>query len=377
MERIALTPRPDWREKMESIGFDFHTLDDVYWDESACYRFSAAEVDLLEGVTQELHEMCIKAVDHVIRNDLLQRLKIPESIAPLVRRSWERREASLYGRFDFRYDGTNPPKLLEYNADTPTALFEASVAQWTWLEELFPQADQFNSIHERLIERWKELAGGFPVSARVNFACVKDNVEDLTTVNYLRDTAMQAGLDTRTLFVEDIGWDAERGRFVDLDHRPIQVIFKLYPWEWLANEEFGAYLAQEPWRALEPAWKLVLSNKAILPVLWELYPDHPNLFPAYDTPVRLLGRPYVKKPIYSREGASITLRDRAGTRTTAGDYGEEGYIYQEYQELPNFGGNFPVVGSWIIGAAAAGMGLREDTDPITRNTSRFIPHYFE
>lgn len=71
--------------------------------------------------------------------------------------SWNEEPPAIYGRFDLAYDGIHPPKLLEYNADTPTALLEASVVQWYWLQDVFPKDDQFNSIHEHLVAKWKEL----------------------------------------------------------------------------------------------------------------------------------------------------------------------------------------------------------------------------
>ena len=113
----------------------------------------------------------------------------------------------------------------------------------------------------------------------------KDHVpeEDEQTVLYLRDTCVQAGVATREVHVEDIGWDAARNVFVDLNGAPIQRCFKLYPWEWLWHEEFGPKLTQDPVRFIEPAWKMLLSNKGLLPVLWELFPDHPNLLPAYES----------------------------------------------------------------------------------------------
>ena len=35
-----------------------------------------------------------------------------------------------------------------------------------------------------------------------------------------------------------------------------------------------------------------------------------------------------------------------------------------------------LVGSWVIAGKAAGIGMREDKNPITTNLSRFVPHYF-
>src|SRR3954463_5659217 len=151
MQRIEIEPRADWKEKVEKLGFVFHTAEDLYWNESAYYEFTRTEVDELEKATNELHRICLEAVQRVLDENLFGRLKIPHSFVPLIKNSWEREDLSLYGRFDLFYDGKHQPKMYEYNADTPTSLLEASVIQWYWLEDKFPRDDQFNSIHEKLI----------------------------------------------------------------------------------------------------------------------------------------------------------------------------------------------------------------------------------
>jgi glutathionylspermidine synthase len=374
MRREDRIPRIDWPKKVEDLGFDFHTFDgEVYWDERACYRFSAAEIDKLEIATGELQSRCIEAVESVIEKGDYERFRIPEGFGALIEQSWNDDEKSLYGRFDLSWDGDGEPKMLEYNADTPTALLEASVVQWYWLQDAFPQHDQFNSIHERLIERWKEMRAGFPASGPVHFAADSENREDQGTVDYLRDTAIQADIDARALDVADIGWDG--ARFVDLEDQPIAVLFKLYPWEWMAREEFGPHLLARTTRVIEPAWKMLLSNKAILPILWEKFPGHPNLLAASFEPGKF-STDYVKKPIFSREGANVSITSGGRTVEAPGDYGAEGFIWQAYHELPRFAGNYTVIGSWIVGEEPAGIGIREDDSPITKNSSRFVPHYF-
>ena len=145
--------------------------------------------------------------------------------------------------------------------------------QWTWLEQAIERhiipahADQFNSIHERLIERWKKLGDG----RHLHLTGITGNAEDAGTLAYLEDTARQAGLATTLIDIEDIGW-RDDGGFVDLDDRPIELAFKLYPWEWMFHDAFGAQLAQAPTRWIEPPWKAILSNKGILPLLWEMFP---------------------------------------------------------------------------------------------------------
>ncbi len=375
MERIIVTPRANWQEKVESLGMTYHTIDgSVYWDESACYRFTSGEIDTLEEATEELQRLCLEAVEQVIRRDLFDRLRIPREFVPFVVRSWEMKEPSLYGRFDLSYDGSAPPKLLEYNADTPTSLLEASVVQWFWLKDLYPEADQFNSIHEKLIDFWREWP--YLRNGPVHFACAAESAEDLGNTEYLMDTALQGGMEVVHLFIEDIGWDNAARRFVDLDGAPVQTLFKLYPWEWMAREEFGSFLAEAPMRILEPPWKMILSNKGILPILWELFEGHPNLLPSSFGRGGIRGD-YVRKPLLSREGGNITISSGEGTVETPGSYGEEGWIYQAYAPLPCFDGNHAVIGSWIIGGVAAGIGIREDTGPVTTNNSRFIPHFFE
>ena len=372
MKRHRCNTRTDWRGKVEAVGLTYHSHEDgPYWDESACYELTAGEVNALETAANALHPLCIEAAEAVIKNDWWTRLGIPAAAVTSILNSWERDDFSLYGRFDFCFDGSSPPKLLEYNADTPTALVEASVAQWFWLQETHAEADQFNSIHERLIEAWRRWAG-----TTLHFSSIKDHPEDEMTVLYLRDTCEQAGVKTKAVFIEDIGWDQQRKCFVDLDSAPIERCFKLYPWEWLWHEEFGVHLAETPSQFIEPTWKMLLSNKGLLPILWELFPGHPNLLPAYEHAAPL-GDRYIRKPKLSREGSNVTLVEGGVVvEETKGDYGEEGHVYQALATGPEFDGYHPIFGVWVVDHDAAGLGIREDTRRITGNLSRFVPHFF-
>lgn len=372
MKRHSCQPRPDWRNKVERVGLTYHSHETgPYWDESACYELTPREVSVLEEAANQLHFRCIDAAEAVIENGWWAKLGIPEAAVPAILQSWERDDFSLYGRFDLAFDGTGPPKLLEYNADTPTALVEAAVVQWFWLQETRPQADQFNSIHERLIEAWRRWRG-----TTIHFSSVKENAEDEMTVLYLRDTCEQAGVNTKSVFVSEIGWDKRQERFVDHHLEAIDRCFKLYPWEWLWAEPFGVHLKAESARFIEPAWKMLLSNKGLLPVLWELFRDHPNLLPAYESP-ELLGDSFIRKPKLSREGSNVTWVEKGlVVEESQGDYGAEGYVYQSPAMLPDFDGCHPVFGVWVIDHEAGGLGIREDRRRITGNLSRFVPHFF-
>jgi glutathionylspermidine synthase len=179
------------------------------------------------------------------------------------------------------------------------------------------------------------------------------------------------------LDIEAIGW-RDGGGFVDLDNREIELAFKLYPWEWMFHDAFGEKLATAPTRWIEPPWKAILSNKGLLALLWEMFPGHPNLLPAFfedDPNAAQLGASFVRKPLYSREGANVTLiRQGVTVAEQQGPYGAEGFIRQALAPLPNFSGQYPVLGSWLIDDDACGLSIREDENPITGNTSRFLPH---
>ncbi|NWJ51899.1 MAG: glutathionylspermidine synthase family protein [Bacteroidetes bacterium] len=371
MQRYTIKPRDNWQQKVEEIGFEFHTLEETYWDESAYYSFPMREIELIEKATSELWDRCLEAVQYVIDQKLYAQFHIPQWFIPHIEKSWNDDAPAIYGRFDFSFDG-NSLKLLEFNADTPTSLFEGSIVQWYWLQDVYPKADQFNSIHEKLVDTWKYLAD-YLHPAPLYLSCVRDSLEDYTTTQYMRDCAIQAGLDARFIYMDEIGWDDGRREFVDLDEDVMLNIFKLYPYEWLVNETFGPHLKEAESFWIEPSWKMILSNKAILPILWKLFPDCPYLLPAFFEQNGLTS--YVKKPILSREGANIELvRDFYTVEHTGGEYGEEGFIYQQLCELPNFNGNYPVIGSWVIGQEPAGIGIRESNNLITDNKSRFVPH---
>lgn len=148
-------------------GFDFHIIDnEIYWDESRAYRFTLRQVEeQIEKPTAELHQMCLDVVERAVNDEqIMQQLAIPPLYWDVIAESWRNRDPSLYGRMDFVWCGNNSPvKLLEYNADTPTSLYESAYFQWLWLEDarrngVIPRdADQYNAIQERLISRFAEL----------------------------------------------------------------------------------------------------------------------------------------------------------------------------------------------------------------------------
>lgn len=380
MRRIPIVERGDWRSQAAECGFRFHTINGApYWDETAYYAFSLRQIENdIEDPSAELHGMALDLVDRVIGSEAAMRqLAIPEPYWDWIATSWRQRDLHLYGRLDFAYDGQGPAKLYELNYDTPTSLFETAFFQWQWLEDQRAQgrlpdgADQFNAIHEALVLRFGEL--GAQLSLPLYFSAVLGSDEDQGTVAYLRDCATQAGLPSETVAIEDIGLSVD-GRFTDLDDQVICSLFKLYPLEDLFTEEFGAALPGSGIRLLEPPWKALLSNKGILPMLWQHYRGHPNLLPAEFDDGSDLPVGWVRKPLHSREGANIAMHAADGSwQESDGPY-HGPCIRQAWHPLPAFEGRYPLIGSWVIGDQACGMGIREDDSRITRDSARFVPH---
>ena len=386
MKRIDSKERDHWREYAESVGFDFHTFDgEPYWDETAYYQFSLSQIeDDLESVTEDLHQMALDLVPDILQDEeKLIQLQIPEFYWEHIRQSWLQGAPHLYGRMDLVYDGGSPAKLLELNYDTPTSLFETGFFQWVWLEDCIEQglltsnADQFNSLQDKLEQAFQTLALPQPFY----FSSVRESIEDKGTVAYLMDIAKQVGIDSRFIAIESIGKMA--GQFVDELNDPIHGLFKLYPWEFIVQEAFADVVLSSNTLMIEPAWKMLLSNKGILPLLWQKYPNHPNLLPSFfETEHSLpLTAGWVRKPLFSREGANVDLITREGEKVSeAGPYADCNFIRQACQPLPRYRDNYrqadtyTMIGSWVVGDSAAGICIREDNCLITKDSSRFLPH---
>lgn len=392
MERRPHRAREGWQRIVESQGLTYavdrtHGVQDTptrpYWDESAVYVFTEQEIDHLDEVTGRLHGMCLQALDRMANDpSVLASFHLPPAVGDLLRRSIAEpgfAQDSLYGRFDLVWDGSGPPKLLEYNADTPTGLVEASVVQWHWLEDQYPDRDQWNLVHERLVQTWRRMAPRIPGGVVHLALGEKEPEEDWATVAYLEDTVTEAGLVPFGITMERIGWDLERLAFVDEHDRQITTCYKLYPWDWMLAESFGQHILDgtATTRWIEPVWKMLLGSKALLSTLWEMFPGHENLLPAY------LGNPsglssYVVKPMFGWEGAGIEVVLPSGRHVQApGTTQGQALVYQQYVEVPDFDGHRPVLGTWVVGGRPAGLGIRESVGPVTDTHAQFVPHLID
>jgi glutathionylspermidine synthase len=386
MQRIAIGERHDWKKHAEDCGFTIHSMYDArYWDERNAYVFTQDEVrNRFVNPTAELISMCYQAAERIVEDSgLMGRMGIPEAFHESVRQSWRMRQKDIIGRFDLSYDGVSPAKLLEFNVETPSALLESAVFQRQWLEAVKSNgtvengATQFNDIDHRLRTAFESLAS---VGDTFHFAVTMDAEEDLMTVNYLAECARAAGLVAKVMDLGDLGVDGADW-LTDLEDYRIQRLFKFYPYEEMMFDEFGGILHTTPTRLFEPLWKVVLANKGLMAVLWDMFPGHPNLLPCYfedDARAAELGGEHVRKPVFSRQGDNITITSDkvpGGILQTEGDVVDGPHILQAVKLLPKFGEDHALVGSWVVAGNPAGICILEDDGPVTGMMSRFVPHY--
>lgn len=399
MERCLVPPRANWQARVEAEGMLWHSANGVpYWHEGAAYRFTEAEIEQIHEATQACHDMALSAVGAIIEGGELAQFGYGAEAIALIERSWQTHERDIYGRIDLAYDGVNPPKMLEYNADTPTSLLEGAVVQWTWLTDTAgaDATNQYNDIHRALVDRMQTLkaerdAGLLGVRQRgapLHVACVFPHDEDTGTVAYIESVAREAGLEVCFVPMDQIGFsEVEGGTFLDQNDGPIRLLFKLYPWDWLLADDYGAALTQAVLknniRLFEPAWKMLLANKLLMARMWEMYPDSPYLLETRvsDAAFRAAGRAFVCKPALGREGQNVSVFAPDGGNATArtdGHYADNDFVYQAFADLfrDPASGSYALIGSWVINGVALGMGIRESDHLITDDRSRFVPHLF-
>ncbi len=384
MQRIPVTERPNLAAVAAEHELEYVAGEGVAgWDESAYYQFTPQQIEEdIVGPAEAIEELCFQVVDRAVNTEeVLDRLNIPDHFWDYIAASWRNGDKNLYGRLDLSYSGNGPAKLLEYNADTPTTLYESAVFQWEWLEQaaklnFLPEGcDQLNGVHEKIVETLPHLG----IQGLAHFACNQDIEDDTGTLEYLEECAKEAGLETCFLGMEDIGLN-DQGQFTDLEDRVITTLVKLYPWEWIMAEDFGRHVPASGAQFIEPPWKAILSNKGLLPLLWGMFEGHPNLLPAFfeDDPAAAdfadTGS-YVRKPLLSRQGANIEIVQEGTTIFHSdGPYGEDPHILQGFQPLPEFEGRYPLLGCWLVASKAVGLCIREDKTLVTGTEARFVPH---
>lgn len=384
MKKIAMIPRADWQTSLSAYAYGVEAAKAAgRWEESVCYEFSVNQIDMIESVANDVHGLIQDATRHAIDGHLLALIGFSSDVAHMIEESWKafynngpsrRNRADLFGRLDFAYDGRDNLKLLGACYDGPSGLFTASIVQWNWLEAYFPDANQFNGLHEGLVERWQELAVGTRDHDMVHLTTAMPDALREGELAYLAATAEEAGVQTTILAVQDIGWDGTH--FVDLDNRRIRWLLKLYPWEAMLAEKFGDYLFQQQFSVLDPLWRMPSSNHGLLALLWDMYPEHPNLCRVSLSDLNGETE-IIRRSLFGTERPAEQVASRG---CVLGDTGPTdnpgGYVFiarpptfrQESTEM--------ILNTWMIGDKCLGMAVRESRALVGWADAATVPHLF-
>ncbi|MBR2221751.1 MAG: glutathionylspermidine synthase family protein [Campylobacter sp.] len=378
---------------LESIGFGWHTdLDGSRYISNELVSITQDEAEAFYEATNELYDMYVAAAEYVINNDLFHELGIPFNLVDTIKASWENDvHWHLYGRFDLAggVDG-KPIKLIEFNADTPTSLFETAIIQWAMLKfNNLDEAAQFNDVYEALVENFKRLITLEEDTSRFDeyyegwkilFSSIAGSVEDENTTRLLESAARDAGFECDFAFVDEVSFDDENGIF--WNGQNWEYWFKLIPWEMIAIDESDLALIikniikNQKAIILNPAYTLLFQSKGIMKILWDLYPNHPLLLESSFEPLK--GKKQVKKPFLAREGANVSIINSDGSIEIQndGEYANGKFLYQEFADFAkDENGNSYQAGMFFAFEGCA-LGFRKGKD-IIDNYSKFVGHIIE
>jgi len=385
--------KPLTSEFLESIGFYWHTDEDKSpYIADELVKVTQVEADAYYEATNELYDMFVAAGEHVIENDLLHEIGIPFNLVDMVKQSWENDvHWHLYGRFDLAggIDG-KPIKLIEFNADTPTALFETAIVQWALLKvNGMEDRLQFNNLYEALKENFKRLVvmsedteefSKKYAGWKILFSSVRGSIEDENTTKLLQSAANEAGFGTDFAFADEVEFDGSEGVFKGEEN--FEYWFKLIPWENIGIDEGElALLLREIMQnqkaiILNPAYTLMFQSKAFMKILWDLYPNHPLLLETSYEPLK--GKKQVEKRVFGREGANTVILDEKNhvMAQEEGEYENFAPIYQEYVELPKDTTGESYQAGVFFAYEACGLGFRKG-GLILNNYSKFVGHVID
>ena len=378
---------------LESIGFGWHTdLDGSRYIADELVSITDDEAEKFYEAANELYDMYVAAAKYVIDNDLFHELGIPFNLVNIIKASWENDvHWHIYGRFDLAggIDG-KPIKLIEFNADTPTSLFETAIIQWAMLKfNNINEAKQFNNLYEALVENFKRLItleedtskfDEYYEGWKILFSSIAGNNEDENTTRLLEAAARDAGFECGFAFVDEIGFDDDEGIF--WNEKNWEYWFKLIPWEMIAIDESDLALIikniinNQKAIILNPAYTLLFQSKGIMKILWDLYPNHPLLLQSSFEP--LDGKKQVKKPFLAREGANVSIINSDGSieAQNGGEYDNGKFLYQEFAEFAKDSNGDSYQAGVFFAFEGCALGFRKGKD-IIDNYSKFVGHIIE
>ncbi len=383
-----LNPLDD--KTLDELGFTWHTdIDGSKYVSDELVQITQDEAEAYYKAGNEIYDMYVQAAEYVIENDLFFDIGIPFNLVDAIKKSWENNvHWHIYGRFDLAGGIDDKPiKLIEFNADTPTALFETALLQWALLKQNdMNENKQFNNVYDAISQNFKRVITLFDDTEifderydgwKILFSSVGGNDEEEATTRLLQQIATDAGFNTSFEFIQDVKFD-ENGIF-DSDGNKYEYWFKLYPWEDIAHDEpelattITTIMQNQEAIILNPAYTLLFQSKGMLKILSDLFPDSPYLLKTSFEPLK--GVKHVEKTVFGREGANTKIIDSNGDVLVEveGPYDNYKKVYQEYVEFAKDSKGDKYQAGVFFAYEACGLSFRKGSE-IMDNMSKFVGH---
>ncbi len=375
---------------LEELGFTWHTdSDGTKYVSDELVQISQDEAEAYYEATNAIYDMYVEAAEYVIKNELFFELGIPFNLIDAIKKSWENDvHWHIYGRFDLAGGIDDKQiKLIEFNADTPTGLFETALLQWAILKNNdMDEEKQFNNVYEAISNNFKRLITLFDDTDTFNdkydgwkilFSSMDSNDEEEATTRLLQQIATDAGFNTSFEYLGNVQFN-ENG-ISDAHNNTYEYWFKLYPWEDIAHDEpelattISNIINNQKAIVLNPAYTLLFQSKGMLKILSDLFPDSPYLLKTAFEPLK--NTKQVEKTVFGREGANTKIIDSNGSllEEVDGPYSNYKKVYQEYVEFPKDAKGAKYQAGVFFAYEACGMSFRKGSE-IMDNMSKFVGH---
>ncbi|MEQ8709089.1 MAG: bifunctional glutathionylspermidine amidase/synthase [Rhodospirillales bacterium] len=350
------------------------------------YCISETAHNELRRATNELHRMFLHATNHVLEDDrLLTKFNLPPALWPRIHQSWNsRRNEVITGRFDFAVSERGV-KAYEYNVDSASCYLESGEIQSLWAQQFGCDTGWCpgEELKDALVAAWEAAAVD-----DVLHIMQDDDLEETYHALFMKEALEAAGVTCKIITGTDSLQWGDGSMVCDADGLPINWVWKTWAWE-TALDQIRDQLAEdaenlrlhrtldhatrkprlvdvllrEEVMVYEPLWTLVTSNKAILPVIKQMFPSSRFLLDTfYELTDDLRRTGYVSKPIVGRCGANIAIFNRHDDllAESSGKFEERDQIFQELHPLPKAGNHNVQIQTFTAAGSYAGAGVRVD-----------------
>lgn len=365
---------------------------------------SREEIDCLRALTDAFTRIFDRAARQFLSDPaLLVDLGFPWTAAELL--IAEEPRIPLVARYDFVRDLNGDWWLLENNADTPSGVREAIVADAA-VSRLVTSARRLDRpnrcLETALGAAFAAALADLPAGSRLGLVTSVDELEDLAQMAYTRQLLAESLADQQiAVTLGDLDNLRPRRGGVTLCGQRVNAIYRYVPLEYMLGTPAFAALYDRVLdgrvRLLNGLYGLLLQNKGLLAWIWEHRVDpvfsaeEQAIIARYLPPTWLIERVppneersnLVVKQVFGREGAEVFFGEDLGEREWEALAQRRTYVVQRRVDLQTFRCVVPTsvgfdvldgratVGAYAVGGRWAGFYTRVGGKIITSRAKWF------